>query len=516
MEGETVGNETTMAPRFCADCGARRDPAARFCPDCGARFGEPATVTGDLASPEDDLSALPPPSSHPRRRRWPIVAAATVVVAGLGVTLWLLAGGDEGGADGGRFPDLTSPPQVRWSVETEPMFDELLADWGTWEDGSLAEAGWIEAFDAGGTLVVRPSLYESSGPLYGIDRASGQQRWEERVAEGAALSCVTTGSHLTCLESTYRDRGEQGYWSNVLHQVTGAGGRQLSTDVVDSDELPALHAEADMVVLTATDAGRVTVAAYAADGHRQRWSSDLRGDAWRGITTDERGIVVTTTWAGGEELHALIDPRDGVTTDLVGADRDGWETAYEWVGDGLYRSEVPGYDQGGAARIHRLEPDGTERWSVPADGRLVTPGLHEAGAPLLNRSSDGDVISALDPADGAERWRYRSEEDHASVGFATAREVGVRDGDRLVVLDARTGEERWSSRHLDGYTTVRLGQRGVYSVDVEGTVQARSLADGELLWSWEHEGRGSEGYTELVDVGGTVVVARGDRVTALG
>lgn len=142
--------------------------------------------------------------------------------------------------------------------------------------------------------------------------------------------------------------------------------------------------------------------------------------------------------------------------------------------------------------------DGTELWRVDVDPSLTFetgPGAVADGSVFLVFDGPGDrrFAQAVDATDGTERWRYRAEELENFQAPAYARGTLVlgsynseHGGAHVHALDAATGEGRW---------TVDLGcaveapavAGGVVYVAAWGTVQARRLDDGELVWYHEHE-----------------------------
>ena len=103
-------------------------------------------------------------------------------------------------------------------------------------------------------------------------------------------------------------------------------------------------------------------------------------------------------------------------------------------------------------------------WSMTDGTNQPTPMIHDGVMYLAN---PGNVIQALDAADGTLLWEYRREwaEDFRAGGFDQLRNLAIY-GDKIfvatkdaymVALDARTGETVWQTQIADyhqGYTNV--------------------------------------------------------------
>jgi len=119
---------------------------------------------------------------------------------------------------------------------------------------------------------------------------------------------------------------------------------------------------------------------------------------------------------------------------------------------------------------------GTVRWRRRLEG-AVTPGPVVGADGTVYVSSNGGVLHALDPADGADRWTYDSGtvvDGDLSVSplVLPDRTVLFPTGDQLVALSP-AGQRLWSER-LPGTVTspVTVDGRRVYVADTSGTVSA--------------------------------------------
>jgi outer membrane protein assembly factor BamB len=151
---------------------------------------------------------------------------------------------------------------------------------------------------------------------------------------------------------------------------------------------------------------------------------------------------------------------------------------------------------------------GTVRWRRRLEG-AVTPGPVVGADGTVYVSSNGGVLHALDPADGADRWTY----DSGTVAGPLVGDLSVSPlvlpdrtvlfpaGDQLVALSP-AGQRLWSER-LPGTVTspVTADGRRVYVGDTSGTVSAWDVtAVGEHRLAWRID-VGSTSYGSVVTGG---------------
>ncbi|MBW5486341.1 outer membrane protein assembly factor BamB family protein [Streptomyces bambusae] len=121
--------------------------------------------------------------------------------------------------------------------------------------------------------------------------------------------------------------------------------------------------------------------------------------------------------------------------------------ACSWQAGALYCS-------GPGLTAARLNPaDGSLAWSLPAPAPAAR--TTESGAPLhagglvLAVAAGGDLLQALDPATGAERWKRKLPQGAKVVPAGPYALVAGVDGS-VTGLDAATGGQRWAKRIGDG------------------------------------------------------------------
>lgn len=182
------------------------------------------------------------------------------------------------------------------------------------------------------------------------------------------------------------------------------------------------------------------------------------------------------------------------------------------------------FDDGGQFAVALDADTGAELWrrwiaeSHPGhdgswDGPISTPVIH---AGVVAALEPWGKLFALDAASGEPLWSVHLAEDLGApppvYGFASSPLVV---GDTLIInvggesgtvigFDLRTGEQRWSvgteSTQSQVPVLARLGGRDVVVTAGATSVFAIEPASGELLWQYEHGGRGARGADSLVPV----------------
>ncbi|MEV8536578.1 serine/threonine-protein kinase [Streptomyces sp. NPDC051211] len=163
--------------------------------------------------------------------------------------------------------------------------------------------------------------------------------------------------------------------------------------------------------------------------------------------------------------------------------------ACSWASGALYCAGV------GVAAA-RLDPsDGSRQWSVAAAGRSGSTAQHtaplQAGGLVLVVPDGSELLRALDPATGGERWTKRLPGGAKVVPAGSQVLIAAVDGG-VTALDAATGTVRWAKRlggtgsvwrpgpEQSGRATVYLATPGPDGGSTQ--VAAVDPADGNLLW----------------------------------
>jgi outer membrane protein assembly factor BamB len=305
---------------------------------------------------------------------------------------------------------------------------------------------------------------------------------------------------------------------------------------------------ADGVVYFGSDDGRVYAVTVATG--RQLWSAETNGPV-RSTPAVAAGVVYATSYDGRlYALDAATGGRRWVfrtqgerafeAKGLHGMQPAG-QTFFDPFDVFLSSPTVEGgvvYFGSGDGRVYAVDAaTGAERWHAQT-GDVVHASPAVVGGVVYVGSWDGDFY-ALDAATGRERWRFAGGRDdvlHNQVGFQSSAAVsdgvvyvGCRDS-KLYALDAATGRERWrydnegswvvgspavangrvyfatsDSRRfhvLDAATGKAVASRtgGAYMFSspslagsvvlvgvLNGQLDARDAATGDLLWSYEIE-----------------------------
>jgi outer membrane protein assembly factor BamB len=243
-----------------------------------------------------------------------------------------------------------------------------------------------------------------------------------------------------------------------------------------------------------------------------------------GATGDDAAVVVT------------LEPGTGTAGDqLVGRDLSTGEVRWTTTGgdtgpfpvltdDAVHLLTDTGNGTTASARVVDLATGAERRLAEVtlgpggvADASLVV----DDGAVIVGTGT-GEVI-ALDPADGAERWRRTlaaGARPRVFVDFATG-ELSADDGvvvvtdptGTIVGLDAGSGDDRWDPlQPADGSITIDGVRGDVLLARADELLFAVDLEEGEGLWTEELDG----GATPVGATDEIVVVAGpdADRVTA--
>lgn len=263
--------------------------------------------------------------------------------------------------------------------------------------------------------------------------------------------------------------------------------------------------------------GTLYVASY--DGKLYALDAGTGATRWKFATGGERRFEAKGLHGFQPRNQTFADPFDVYLSSPVVADG----SVYFGSGDG---------------NVYAVDAvSGTLRWKFAARDVVHASPAYAKGLVYVG-SFDGDFY-AIDAATGRERWRFRGGEDpaiHNQVGFQSSPAVvngivytGCRDSN-LYALDAATGAERWrykasgswintspaivGGKVVFGTSDSRLfliadAQTGKLLVQqqgkayvfaspavagdvvlvgvLNGTLEARDLATGDLLWTFETE-----------------------------
>ena len=228
--------------------------------------------------------------------------------------------------------------------------------------------------------------------------------------------------------------------------------------------------------------GAVAEVSAASDAVRRAAAADVEASVPVGVTRTFREI---TDFEPVTEQE-LLNPDDG-----------------DWL---IYRRT---YDSQGYSPLDQIDRSNVDDlrlawvWAMTDGTNQPTPLVHDG---IMYLANPGNVIQALDAADGTLLWEYRRQwaEDFRAGGFNQLRNLAIygenifvatRDA-YMVALDARTGETVWETQIADyhqGYTNaagpmvvegkVLNGINGCTRFFEESCfITAHDAATGEELW----------------------------------
>jgi outer membrane protein assembly factor BamB len=291
-------------------------------------------------------------------------------------------------------------------------------------------------------------------------------------------------------------------------------GNVYAVDAKDGRQIWKYATKGAVAATPAVAQGTVFVASY--DGKFYALNAKTGALRWKFATGGERKFEA-------RGLHGMT-PRDQTFFDPY----DVYLSSAVVVGDTVYFGSGDGH-------LYALDTaEGTQRWKF-ATGNVVHSSPAYADGVLYVGSWDSRFY-AVDARTGQERWRFQAGEDplmNNQVGFQSSAAVangvvyvGCRDSN-LYALDAATGKERWrfnnagswvisSPAVADGkvvfatsdsalihivdaqsgkpiakqatkafmFASPAVAGNVVYQGVLNGTLEARDLAGGDLLWSW--------------------------------
>lgn len=236
------------------------------------------------------------------------------------------------------------------------------------------------------------------------------------------------------------------------------------------------------------------VTALAPDGTRRwRFAPDLPYKSLTVVGIAAGRVFVGTAddalGSAGETLYAL----DAATGEVAWTDDVGDVGGGVAGGGTVYVAEtghVSAYDA----------TSGRANWRVPGD-TVADVTATETAVYVAD-----DAVRALDPADGAERWRYAPAERLTTSAVAGGTVYVGTDGGRVVALDATDGSDRWRGTIDDAVWDLQPGGDAVYVGGRRAGAVALDAADGSQRWA---VAGGGEAHVGPV-VGDAVVVVGPD------
>lgn len=307
-----------------------------------------------------------------------------------------------------------------------------------------AAAGWGRPAVQGASVYYLSKAHE----LFAIDRASGRERWRRLLSPGSGL---TAGVNVV----VSRDVVIAGD-GHVFAFDAGSGEHRWR--FAPEGDLPGrfIGDVADEVVLVGSTNG--TVSALRVATGEVVWRSSLRDGRTTVFAPVVSGELVVLSWTAFDDGRrsgglAALSVRDGrlrwrtrfpYAHALLAASAAGPPTT---VGDLVVGAATDGI----VYAVSRV--DGSVAWTLPAVPPMFPGGEHEdarfvaPAGPLLLVTSSAGVLSAVNPHDQREVWRYTSPPD-GSVGFGLAIRGALAfapfGSGRLLVIDAQTGRaQRW-------------------------------------------------------------------------
>ena len=265
---------------------------------------------------------------------------------------------------------------------------------------------------------------------------------------------------------------------------------------------------------------------YALDAVKgdPRWAYDAGAPVGGAPLVTEERVFVTTR---GNAVHA-VERRTGrrAWTVRTGQDlpltwgHEGWDSLLPspvfWEGTVLVGS--------GDGHLYALDPaTGAERWRFRTNGRIRSAPAVANGVAYIG-SGDG-LVYGVDVASGEERWRFRTAgADLNAADFNFDRTqiqgspavadgvlyIGSRDAS-LYAIDLRTGRTRWTAEDGTAWVVVSPALAGgtVYSGrSSSGQVRAVDAFTGRERWAHR---TGGPVFSSPVVVRDTVYVGSGDR-----
>jgi outer membrane protein assembly factor BamB len=293
--------------------------------------------------------------------------------------------------------------------------------------------------------------------------------------------------------------------------ASGAGDNLEALSVATGDVLwgPKFVGSPASSTAIAYDAGQVfvvdgggNVSAYDAATGTRNWFAQMPGQSWfTSPPTALDGTVYTAGAGSGGTLYAV----DETTGDLkwTGFVENGDDSSPAVDANGVYVSYA-------CEQAYRFGLDGVLAWHHSTDcegGGGATDVLH--GGRVYVRDNFGKSPAVLDAATGSGVGIYDSATPPA---FDGPNMVGVSGG-VVTVTDTSTDDLLWSTPVEDAVTAPLVANGYVIEGRGDGTVEARGLGDGGLVWSGHVSGGDLTGQSGLAEGDGVIAVPAGSTLT---
>jgi outer membrane protein assembly factor BamB len=344
---------------------------------------------------------------------------------------------------------------------TEPMFRGGPAHAGVADSAAPREFGRVKwTFPTGNRIVSSPVLHDGAiyfgsddGNVYAVDAASGRQRWKRPTRgpvpstpaiAGGTVYVTSYDGQLYALDARngsvnwkFATGGERHFEARGLHGWTPS--RQTFYDPFD-------------VFLSSPVVAQGAVFFGSGDGHLYAVDAATGALRWK--------------FATGDVIHASPAYADGVL--YVGS----WDSYFYAVDAASGREKW---------RFHAGEDPVAHNQVGFQSSAAVVDGVVYVGC----RDSN---LYALDAGTGAEKWRFNNAGSWviASPAVAEGKVVfATSDSSLLHILDAATGKPvaKQQSKAFMFASPVVAG-RVILQPVLNGTLEARDLADGALLWQF--------------------------------
>lgn len=320
---------------------------------------------------------------------------------------------------------------VRWEVAASTSLRTA--------DHVVADETTVVVFDA---ACVQPAVA-------GIDRSTGEVRWERGPAGGAVLLDVTRHriGIADGLLVVPRELGT-GHFGLAALEV-GDGAERWTVDVPG---LAALEAGGPVVVAVAVgESGSARLLGLDRGSGEAVWEQDV-----------PEGLTVVGLVSDGRRVYASAYAREGTGNEVLAVPLDGGDVAWRRaLSPGSDRSTVEvagdvvvGTDEATGDLLALDAGTGDERWRLPG---FSLPQQGEGSTGTASETSDLVVVLAaggvgvVDPSSGALRWSRTAADLGAAEGVALVGASGAAvvlgADDALVGLDPGDGSLRWTVAH---------------------------------------------------------------------
>lgn len=350
---------------------------------------------------------------------------------------------------------------------------------------------WRIAIDGGISrqpVVADGMVYLSSGGVYALDAASGEQRWERSVSKGVRQRPVLHDGILYVVSGFSACGIVEDF---VCYAFDAATGEVRWEFTPRREEQPLERDEGTLRLLAVTDDG-----VYLSEHYQDDWTAlyavNLDGSVlWR---AEYAGFISRAAATDGD-LY-LTDPRPHCRDAETGAVR--WEADGNFgglsVADGVLYAE----DRDGLTAFDAT--DGSVRWRVKTRSRPEWT-LEDETIYAIDRKR----FLALDAATGRERWRY-DDDNYLETPVPNANSVYLGSDNGIRALHAEDGSVRWEfGRQSDGeHHTVGVAAADAVYARTQSGFYRLDPADGEPQWRLD-----IRDVNEFTPVGGTVYAGDG-------